>query len=209
MKILEGYISSVPPQGGRKHPQQEYIQMNTTDILFICGGTFIGLEEIVRSRQGNQLIGFGSEIHRERNRKGSEILRMVEPEDLIKFGLIPELVGRLPVVASLDALDSQALLDILTKPRNAIIKQYCKLFEYEGIKLTFETEALHEIAAISSKRGTGARGLRAVVEDVMTDLMFDAPSRSDVEEIVITPDAVKNVAPPIMILKKSQKQKEA
>ena len=209
LKILEGYVAAVPPQGGRKHPQQEYIQIDTTNILFICGGAFNGLEQIIKSRIGDQTIGFGSEVYKKDELKRGEILRRVEPEDLLKFGLIPELVGRLPVIASLDELDNDTLIEILTKPRNAIVKQYRKMFEYEGIKLTFEEETLKEIAAISSRRGTGARGLRAVVEEIMTDLMFEAPSRSDIEEIVITPDVIRKKNPPITILKKTKRQKEA
>jgi ATP-dependent Clp protease ATP-binding subunit ClpX len=209
LKILEGYVAAVPPQGGRKHPQQEYIQIDTTNILFICGGAFNGLEQIINSRIGDQNIGFGSEVYKKEEHKRGEILRMVEPEDLLKFGLIPELVGRLPVTTSLDELDTEALVEILTKPKNAIIKQYRKLFEYEGIKLTFEDDTLQEIAAISSRRGTGARGLRAVVEEIMTDLMFEAPSRSDIEEVVITRDVVRKKQPPITILKKTQRKKEA
>jgi ATP-dependent Clp protease ATP-binding subunit ClpX len=209
LKILEGYVASVPPQGGRKHPQQEYIQIDTSNILFICGGAFNGLENIIAKRLGNQMIGFGSELHNKYELKKGEILRQVEPEDLLKFGLIPELVGRLPIVTSLEELDNHALVEILTKPRNAIIKQYRRLFEYEGIKLTFEDEALSEIASFSSLRGTGARGLRAVVEEIMTDLMFEAPSRSDIEEIIITPDVIRKKTPPMIILKKSKQQKEA
>jgi len=209
LKILEGYVASVPPQGGRKHPQQEYVQIDTTNILFICGGAFNGLDEIITSRLGNQVIGFGSEIHKKEELHRGEILKAVEPEDLLKFGLIPELVGRLPVITNLTELDSEALVQILTAPRNAITKQYKKLFEYEGIKLTFEEDALKEIARISTERGTGARGLRAVVEDVVTDLMFEAPSRSDIEEIVITSEVVLKKSPPITILKNARKKKEA
>lgn len=209
LKILEGYVAAVPPQGGRKHPHQEYIRIDTSNILFICGGAFNGLDQIIRSRVGDQTIGFGSEIFKKKELKRGDTLRMVEPEDLLKFGLIPELVGRLPVIASLDELDNSALVEILTEPRNAIIKQYCKLFEYQGVKLTFEEKALDEIAAISSKRGTGARGLRAVVEDIMTDLMFEAPSRPEIEEIVITHDTVRKKTPPIIILKSTQEKKEA
>jgi ATP-dependent Clp protease ATP-binding subunit ClpX len=209
LKILEGYVAAVPPQGGRKHPQQEYIRIDTTNILFICGGAFNGLDDIISSRLGHQIIGFGSEIHKSEELNRGEILKFVEPEDLLKFGLIPELVGRLPVIASLEELNKDALLEILTQPRNAIIKQYCKLLEYEGIRLTFEDEALEEIASISSKRGTGARGLRAVVEDIMMDLMFEIPSRADVSEIIITPDTIKKKTRPITILKKPQKKMEA
>ncbi len=209
LKILEGYVASVPPQGGRKHPQQEYVRINTTNILFICGGAFNGLDQIITSRLGNQVIGFGSEIHKKAELQRGEILKAVEPEDLLKFGIIPELVGRLPVITSLEELNKDALVKILTTPRNAIIKQYKKLLEYEGIKLTFEKDALREIAKISTQRGTGARGLRAVVEDIITDLMFEAPSRSDIEEIVITPDAVVKKSPPITILKNAKKKKEA
>jgi len=209
LKILEGYVAAVPPQGGRKHPHQEYIRIDTSNILFICGGAFNGLDQIIRSRVGDQTIGFGSEIYKKEELRRGETLRMVEPEDLLKFGLIPELVGRLPVIASLDELDNEALVEILITPRNAIIKQYTKLFELQGIKLTFEEKALEEIAEISSQRGTGARGLRAVIEAIMTDLMFEAPSRPEIEEIVITRESVLRKQPPIIILKSAQEKKEA
>jgi ATP-dependent Clp protease ATP-binding subunit ClpX len=209
LKILEGYQAAVPPQGGRKHPQQEYIPIDTTNILFICGGAFNGLENIISSRIGRQTIGFGSDIHTSEEQNRGDFLKRIEPEDLLRFGLIPELVGRLPVIASLDELDEKALIEILTRPRNALIKQYRKLFEYQGVKLTFEEEALTEIARISARRGTGARGLRAVVEDIMIDLMFEAPSRSDIAEIIITPGVVRKESPPITILKKKKKQLEA
>ncbi len=193
LKILEGTVASVPPQGGRKHPQQEYIQINTKDILFICGGAFDGLEKIIEARTGRQQIGFSDE-----DRAGSRPVdrknpfSQVEPDDLLRFGLIPELVGRLPVTVSLEALDEEALMRILVEPRNALSKQYKKLFELENVGLTFDQEALRAVAQKALKRGTGARGLRSILETMMTDLMFDLPARDDVREVVITKEAVND-----------------
>jgi ATP-dependent Clp protease ATP-binding subunit ClpX len=190
LKILEGTLANVPPQGGRKHPQQRFIEVNTKDILFICGGSFDGLDKIVERRLRSSSIGFGAEVKQKKDRKIGEVLRLLEPDDLLKYGLIPELVGRLPVVCSLDELDESALVSILTRPKNALSKQYQKMFDLEGISLTFEADALQAIAAKALKLNTGARGLRSVLEEKMLDLMFDLPSTKDVKECVITKDFV-------------------
>src|SRR6202166_3430232 len=185
LKILEGTVASVPPQGGRQHPQQEYIQINTKDILFICGGAFDGLEKIIEARTGRRQIGFSKSDVDGTDRKKNPFAD-VEPDDLLRYGLIPELVGRLPVAVALDALDEDALVKILREPKNALTKQYTKLFDLEEVKLTFEESALRAIAAKALKRGTGARGLGAIVEEVLTDVMFDLPTRDDVEEVKVT-----------------------
>ena len=209
LKILEGTTASVPPQGGRKHPQQEYIQINTRDILFVCGGAFDGLEKIIETRRGKQQIGFGVEKNGVPiEDEGGSALPHVEPDDLLRFGLIPELVGRLPVVVTLDDLDEDALVRILAEPKNAIVKQYRKILAMEGVGLTFDPAALRAIARKAIERGTGARGLRAVIEEVMCEVMFDIPSRSDVREVVITPESITDGIPPLMILAAEPKQKK-
>ena len=206
LKILEGTVASVPPQGGRKHPQQEYIQLDTRNILFICGGAFDGLEQIVEGRLGKRRIGFGEKTSEEQR---DELLRFVEPEDLQRFGLIPELVGRLPVTVHLNDLDLDALERILSEPKNALVKQYTKMFELEGIGLTFDKDALLRIAEKTLDRGTGARGLRSVIEDFMRDVMFEVPSRTDVREVVVTSDCVDQEVPPLLVLHPEEHKKEA
>ncbi len=211
LKILEGTIASVPPQGGRKHPQQEYIQINTRDILFICGGAFDGLEKIVESRLGRQRIGFASELSTEGAVAYDEKhpYALAEPDDLLRFGLIPELVGRLPVMVPLETLDEDALVRILVEPRNALTKQYQRLFALEDVGLTFNPEALRAIARKAITRQTGARGLRAILESMMTDIMFDLPSRHDVREVIITPEAVTQGVSPMIVTERARQKKEA
>jgi ATP-dependent Clp protease ATP-binding subunit ClpX len=211
LKILEGTVASVPPQGGRKHPQQEYIQINTKDILFICGGAFDGLEKIIETRVGRKQIGFssadGSAASSKRVEKNP--FAEVEPDDLLRYGLIPELVGRLPVAVPLEALDEDALVKILKEPKNALTKQYAKLFDLEEVKLTFEESALRAVASKALKRGTGARGLRAILEELLTDVMFDLPSREDVTEVKITESSVTKGTPPLLEISPARRKKEA
>jgi ATP-dependent Clp protease ATP-binding subunit ClpX len=211
LKILEGTVANVPPQGGRKHPQQKYIEVNTKDILFVCGGAFEGLEKVVERRVGQKMLGFGAEIRSKNDKKSAELMALVEPEDLLRYGLIPELVGRLPVVGVLDHLDEPALVSILTEPKNAITKQYQKFFEMEGVKLDFTEDALKAIAQQAIKRGTGARGLRAVIEDAMLDVMYEIPSRADVIGCTISRECIMAGAPPLLTYRgeREKRRKEA
>ena len=199
LKLMEGTVASVPPQGGRKHPQQEFLQVDTTNILFICGGAFAGLDKIIAARGKGSAMGFGADVRDTDERGVGEIFKELEPEDLLKFGLIPEFVGRLPVLATLDDLDESALVTILTKPKNALVKQYQRLFELEETSLSFTDEALVSIAKKAIKRKTGARGLRSILEDILLDSMFDLPGLNDVEEVVVNDEAVVSGAPPLMI----------
>ncbi len=206
LKIIEGTTASVPPKGGRKHPQQDFVKVDTSNILFICGGTFNGLEQIVNRRMGSKLMGFGANVKKETERSLGETLRNVQPEDLIKFGLIPEFLGRLPVVATLDELSAESLVRILTEPKNALIKQYKKLFEMEGVNLRLTDSALAAMADEALKRKSGARGLRAILESCMMDIMYEIPSKEDVKECVIGEEVVLKKEDPILLYEPSKKQ---
>jgi ATP-dependent Clp protease ATP-binding subunit ClpX len=199
LKIMEGTVASVPPQGGRKHPQQEFLQVDTTNILFICGGAFAGLERIIAMRNKGSAMGFGANVRAEDDKKTGELLQVLEPEDLLKFGLIPEFVGRLPVIATLNDLDEEALVTILTEPKNALVKQYQRLFEMESVKLSFTKEALKAVARRAIERKTGARGLRSILEDVLLETMFHLPDMDGVEEVVVNEEVIDGKARPLQI----------
>jgi ATP-dependent Clp protease ATP-binding subunit ClpX len=209
LKIIEGTVASVPPQGGRKHPQQEYIQLNTKDILFICGGAFDGLEKIIEARTGRRQIGFNGAKARDKKLEQTKLFSEVEPDDLLRYGLIPELVGRLPVTVALEGLDEEALVRILKEPKNALTKQYAKLFGLEDVKITFDEAALAAIATKALKRGTGARGLRAILEEVLMEVMFDLPGREDVVEVKVTESCITNGTQPLLEISPMRRKKEA
>lgn len=205
LKIIEGTVANLPPKGGRKHPQQEYIQIDTSNILFICGGAFVGLEDAVRRRTNEKKMGFGAEVKAKNTKKHGELLAEVQTEDLLKFGLIPEFIGRLPVIATLDELDEAALIEILTKPKNALVKQYQKLFEFEKVNLNFTQGALDAVAKEAIKRKSGARGLRAILENTMLDIMYDIPSQTNISEVVVNEEVfTKKQAPVIVYEKKAE-----
>jgi len=208
LKIMEGTVASVPPQGGRKHPQQEFLQVDTTNILFICGGAFAGIDKIISSRDKASSIGFGSKLNTKAEKKIGELLKSIEPEDLLKFGLIPEFIGRLPIISTLEDLDENSLVKILEEPKNSLTKQYAKLFEIEGVKLNFSKDALKAIAGKAILRKTGARGLRSIIEEVLLETMFDLPSIENVEEVVVNKEVILGKSKPLLIYSKKSSKEE-
>ena len=209
LKILEGTVASVPPQGGRKHPHQEFIQIDTTDVLFLCGGAFAGLEDVIGRRVGNRIVGFGADVRSRHERPKDELLAEVLPDDLIKYGLIPEFIGRMPMVATVNSLDREALIRIVQEPRNALVKQYVRIFEFDGVELVFEPDSLEAIADQAMLRGTGARGLRAIMEELLLDTMYELPSRPDVGRVVIDRRVVEEkVNPTLLPLRELEKRRE-
>ena len=208
LKIIEGTVANVPPKGGRKHPQQDFLQIDTGNILFICGGAFVGLDEVIERRIGERTLGFGADIPSRKDKKIGELLERIEPEDLLRAGLIPEFIGRLPVIATLHELNEAALVDILTKPKNALVKQYQKLFEMDGVKLKFAQGALHAVAREALKRNAGARGLRAIMEKSMLDIMYEVPSQSDIREVAVSEEVIVSGEKPLIVYEKEEEKAE-
>jgi ATP-dependent Clp protease ATP-binding subunit ClpX len=208
LKIIEGTIANVPPKGGRKHPQQDFLQIDTGNILFICGGAFVGLDDVIERRIGERKLGFGADIPSRKDKKIGELLERIEPEDLLRAGLIPEFIGRLPVIATLHELNEEALVDILTKPKNALVKQYQKLFEMDGVKLKFAQGALHAVAREALKRNAGARGLRAIMEKSMLDIMYEVPSQADIREVAVSEEVIVSGEKPLIVYEKEEEKAE-